>query len=102
MRHVADRPGLTAGQVPGPGSTELLVNLLLLHHLAQLPVLLDGHGHRYHLTATTNHVGGVAGGQFTHDSHGNDVDRQHDVTTQQRSGSGPYSWMIDRGKRTGW
>jgi hypothetical protein len=56
MRHVADRPGLTAGQVPGPGSTELLVDLLLLHRLAQLPVLLDGHGHRYHLTALADYV----------------------------------------------
>jgi hypothetical protein len=34
MRHVADRPGLTAGQVSGSGSVELLVDLLLLHRLA--------------------------------------------------------------------
>jgi hypothetical protein len=54
MRHVADRPGLAAGQVAGQGSVELFVDLLLLHRLAQLLVLLDRH-HRYHLTATTNH-----------------------------------------------
>ena len=42
MRHVADRPGLTAGQVIGPGSVELLVDLLFLHRLAQLPVLPMG------------------------------------------------------------
>jgi hypothetical protein len=60
MRHVADRPGLAPGQVPGPGSVELLVDLLLLHRLAQPPVLLNGHHHhRYHLAATTNHVVGV-------------------------------------------
>jgi pyruvate-ferredoxin/flavodoxin oxidoreductase len=34
MRHVANRPGLAAGLVTGPGSVELLVDLLLLHRLA--------------------------------------------------------------------
>jgi hypothetical protein len=88
MRHVADRPGLTAGQVPGPGSVELLVDLLLLHRLAQLPVLLDGHHHGHHLAALTNHVVGVTSGQFAHEGHGNEVDRQHDVTTRHRSTKG--------------
>jgi len=85
MRHVADRPGLTAGQVPGPGSVELLVDLLLVHRLAQLLVLLDGHHHRHHLTAMTNHVVGVTSGQFAHEGHGNEVNRQPDVTTRRRS-----------------
>jgi len=85
MRHVADRAGLTARQVPGPGSVELLVDLLLLHRLAQLPVLLDGHYHRHHLAAMANHVVGVTGGQFAHDGHGNEADRQPDVTTLRRS-----------------
>ncbi len=85
MRHVADRPSLTAGHVPGPGSVELLVHLMLLHRLAQLLVLLDGHHHRYHLAALTNHIAGVTGGQFAHDGHGNEADRQHDVTTRRRS-----------------
>src|SRR5271166_2134485 len=85
MRHVADRPGLTAGRVPVPGSVELLVDLLLLHRLAQLPVLLDRHDHRYHLAAMTNHVVGVADGQFAHDGHGNGMDRQQDVTTRRCS-----------------
>jgi hypothetical protein len=66
MRYVADRPGLTPGQVAGPGSVELLVDLLLLHRPAQLPILLDGHDHRYYLAATTDHVVGLAGGQFAH------------------------------------
>jgi len=48
MRYVADRPGLAAGLVTGSDSVELLVDLLLLHRLAQLPVLLDGHDHRYY------------------------------------------------------
>ena len=61
MRHVADRPGLTAGQVHGPGSIELLIDLLLLHRLAQLLVLPDGHDHRYHLAAMVDHIAGVAG-----------------------------------------
>ena len=60
MRHVADLPGLTARQVPGPGSVELLVDLLLVHRLAQLLVLLDRHHHRHHLAALTNHVVGTA------------------------------------------
>src|SRR6476661_7632275 len=85
MRHAADRPGLTAGKVPGPGSIELLVDLLLVHRLAQLLVLLDGHHHRHHLTALTNHIVGVTSGQFAHEGHGNEVDRQHDVTTRRRS-----------------
>ena len=85
MRHVADRPGLTAGQVPDPGSVELLVDLLLLHRLAQLPVLPDGHDHRHHLAALTNHVVVVTGGEFAHEGHGNEVDRQPDVTTRRRS-----------------
>ncbi len=85
MRHVADRPSLTAGHVPGPGSVELLVHLMLLHRLAQLLVLLDGHHHRYHPAASTNHTVGVTGGQFAHDGHGNEADRQHDVTTRRRS-----------------
>ena len=51
MRHVADRPGLTTGQVLGPGSVELFVDLLLLHRLAQMLVLPDEHDHRYHLAA---------------------------------------------------
>jgi hypothetical protein len=41
--------------------------------------------HRYHLAAMTNHVVGVTGGQFAHEGHGNEVDRQHDVTTRRRS-----------------
>jgi hypothetical protein len=53
--------------------------------LAQLLVLLDGHDHRYHLAAMTNHVVGVTGGQFAHEGDGNEVDRQHDVTTRRRS-----------------
>ena len=85
MRHVADRPGLTAGQVPGPGSVELLVDLLLLHRLAQLLVLPDGHDHRYHLAAMTDHIVGVTGGQLAHEDHGNEADRQPDVTTRRRS-----------------
>ena len=85
MRYVADRPGLTAGQVPGPGSVELLVDLLLVHRLAQLLVLLDGHHHRHHLAAMTNHLVGVTSGQFAHDSHGNEADRHYDVTTRRRS-----------------
>ena len=85
MRHVADCPGLTPGQVPGPGSIELLVDLLLLHRLAQLLVLLDGHHHRHHLAAMTNHVVGVTGGQLAHESHGNEAGRHHDVTTQRHS-----------------
>ena len=83
MRHVADLPGLTAGQVLGLGSVELLIDLLLLHRLAQLPVLLDGHDHRHHLTAITDHVMGVTGRQFAHESHGNEGDRQHDVATRR-------------------
>ena len=85
MRHVADRPGLAPGLVTGPGSIELLVDLLLLHRLAQLPVLLDGHHHRYHLAAMTDHVVGVTGGQFAHKGHGNEVGQQPDVTTRRRS-----------------
>src|SRR6266496_5893589 len=92
MRHVADRPGLTAGQVSGPGSVELLIDLLLLHRLAQLPVLLDGHHHRHHLAALTNHVVGVTGGQFAHEGHGNEVDRQHDVTTRRRGARQFCGW----------
>jgi hypothetical protein len=34
MRYIADRSGLTTGQVPGPGSVELLIDLLLLHRPA--------------------------------------------------------------------
>jgi hypothetical protein len=45
MRHVADHPGLTSSQVPGPGSIEFFVELLLLHRLAELLVLLDRHHH---------------------------------------------------------
>src|ERR1039457_2350793 len=85
MRHVADRPGLTAGPGAGPGGGDLVVDLLLLHRLAQLLVLLDGHDHRYHLAAMTNHVVGVTGGQFAHEGHGNEVDRQPGVTTRRRS-----------------
>src|SRR5450755_1591282 len=33
----------------------------------------------------TNNVVGVTGGQFAHEGHGNEVDRQHDVTTRRRS-----------------
>src|SRR5260370_39796794 len=33
----------------------------------------------------TDHVVGVTGGQFAHEGHGNEVDRQHDVTTRRRS-----------------
>ncbi len=33
----------------------------------------------------TNHVVGVTGGQFAHEGHGNEADRQPDVTTQRRS-----------------
>src|SRR5579864_9530832 len=85
MRYVTGLPGFTAGLVTGPGSAELLVDLLLLHRLAWLPVLLDGHDHRYHLAAMTDHVVGVTGGQFAHEGHGNEVDRQPDVTTRRRS-----------------
>ena len=74
MRHVADRPGLTAGQVPDPGSVELLIGLLLLHRLAQLLVLLGGHDHRHHLAALADHVVVVTGGEFAHEGHGNEVD----------------------------
>jgi hypothetical protein len=56
-----------------------------LHRLAELLVLLDGHHHRYHLAAMTNHVVGVTGGQFAHERHGNEVDRQHVVATRRRS-----------------
>src|ERR1700721_3956962 len=84
MRQVADRPGLTAGQVADPGSVELLVDLLHLHRLAELPVLLDGHDHRYHLAAMADHVVGITGGQFAHEGHGNEADRQPDVTTRRR------------------
>jgi hypothetical protein len=42
-----------------PGQHRLLVDLLLLHRLAQLLVFLDGHDHRYHLAAVVNHVVGV-------------------------------------------
>src|SRR6516164_8494711 len=83
MRHIADRPSLTPGQVPGPGSIELLVDLLLLHRLAQLLVLLDGHDHRYHLAAMVNHIVGVTGGHLAHENHGNEADRQSDVTTRR-------------------
>src|SRR6516165_4422340 len=82
MRHVADPAGLTAGQVPGPGSIELLVDLLLLHRLAQLLVLPDGHDHRYHLPAMVDHIVGVTGGHLAHEDHGNEADRQSDVTTR--------------------
>src|SRR5215475_5160032 len=85
MRHVADRPGLTAGQIPDPGSIELLVDLLLLHRLTQLLVLPDGHDHRYHLAAMVNHIVGVTGGHLAHENHGNEADRQSDVTTRRRS-----------------
>src|SRR6185312_6360370 len=80
--------GLTARQVPGAGNVELLVDLLLLHRPAQLPVFLDGHHHRHHLATLTNHVVGVTIGQFAHEGHGNEVDRQHDVTTRHRSTKG--------------
>ena len=50
-------------KVTGPDGVELLVDLLLLHRLAWLLVLLDGHDHRYHLAAMTNHVVGVTSGQ---------------------------------------
>src|ERR1035438_4187375 len=33
----------------------------------------------------TNHVVGVTGGQFAHEGHGNEVDRQPGVTTRRRS-----------------
>src|SRR5260370_37096775 len=33
----------------------------------------------------TAHVVGVTGGQFAHEGHGNEVDRQPDVTTRQRA-----------------
>jgi hypothetical protein len=33
----------------------------------------------------TNHVVGVTGGQFAHEGHGNEADRQPDVTTRRRS-----------------
>ena len=89
MRHVADRSGLTAGQVPGPGSIELLVDLLLLHRLAQLLVLPDGHDDRYHLAAMVNDIVGVTGGHLTHEDHGNEADRQSDVTTRQLWLAGP-------------
>src|SRR5580704_18901637 len=89
MRHVADRPGLTTGQVPVPGSVELFVDLLLLHRLAQLLVLPDGHDHRYHLTAMVNHIVGVTGGQLAHEDHGNEADRQSDVTTRWLRLAGP-------------
>src|ERR1039457_4583966 len=99
MRPGADLPGLPAGQVPGPGSVELLVDLLFLHRLAQLPVLLDRHDHRYHVTAMTDHVVGVTGGRFAHKGHGNEVERQHDVTTRRGStikgegkGGLPLNW----------
>jgi len=39
---------------------------------------------RYHLAAMTNHVVGVTGGQFAHEGHGNEMDRQPDVTTRRR------------------
>jgi hypothetical protein len=76
-------PGLTAGQVPGPGRIELLVDMLLLHRVAQLPVLLDGHNHRYHLAPMVDHVMGVADRQFAHKRHGNEADRQPDATTRR-------------------
>lgn len=84
MRHVADRPGLAAALVTDLGSVKLLVDLLLLHRLPQLPVLLDGHDHCYHLAATVNHVVGVTGGQFAHKNHRNEAGRQHDATTRRR------------------
>jgi hypothetical protein len=60
------------------------IALLLLHRLAQLPVVLDGYHHRYHLAATVNHVVGVTSGQFAHDNHGNEADRQPAVATRRR------------------
>src|SRR6516162_9713177 len=96
MRHVADRPGLTARQVPGPGSVELLVDLLLMHRLAQLLVLPDGHDHRYHLAAMVNHIVGVTGGHLAHKDHGNEADRQSDVTTRRLWLAGPAaSSLVD-------
>jgi hypothetical protein len=88
MGHIADRPGLTAGQVPGPDSVEFRVDLLLLHRLAQLLVLLDGHDHRYHLAAMTYHVVAVTGRQFPHEGHGNEWT---DNPTSQRGGSAAQS-----------
>ena len=41
--------------------------------------------HRDHLAAMANHAVGVTDGQFAHDGHGNEVDRQHDVTRRRRS-----------------
>ena len=48
-----------------------------------------------------NHIVGVTGGQFAHEGHGNEVDRQHDVTTRRRStiegGGGTRSWRVGPG-----
>ena len=85
MRHVADRPGLMTGQVPGPGSVELFVDLLLLHRLAQLLLRLGGHDRRYHLAAMVNHIVGVTGGHLAHEDHGNEA---ADSLTSQHAGSG--------------
>jgi hypothetical protein len=72
-------------KVTGPDGVELLVDLLLLHRLAWLLVLLDGHDHRYPPGRYDESRRGVTSGQFPHEGHGNDVDRQHDVTTRRRS-----------------
>jgi hypothetical protein len=89
MRHVTDRPGLTANQIASPGSVEHLVDLLLLHRQAQLLVLLDGYDHRYHLAAMTDYLMGVTGGQFAYEVM---VTKWTDSMTSQHSGVPRSEW----------
>jgi hypothetical protein len=60
MGDVADRSGLPAGQVLGPGSVELLVDPPLFRCLAQFLILHDRHDHRYHLATAVNYVAQVS------------------------------------------
>ena len=83
MGDIPDRPGLLAGQVPGPSSVELLVDPLF-QSLAQLLIFSDGHDNRNDLTTVADNFVGVAGGQLAHEVHANDVSRQSDARTRQR------------------
>ena len=74
---------LGRAEVLGPGSVELFVDPLLFRCLTQLLVLRNGHHHRYHRAPMMDNVVGVTGGQFTHEGHGNDMDRQPGAATRQ-------------------
>ena len=61
MGDIPERPGLLAGQVPGPSSVELLGDPLF-QSLAQLLIFSDGHDNRNDLTTVADNFVGVAAG----------------------------------------